>query len=117
MSIVKERITKRQQCSYIDLIKSGALPTELLPASGARGAVGRATVFLSHAWRAPFRSTYEALEEQLRRDPFDVPVFVWFDIFVLNQWDEDIGGRGWLFQKLPEVVSVVKRVVLVRSGP
>ena len=62
--------TQARRCAYADVMQPGS--------SGA-AAVGRATVFASHAWGNPFPDLVAALEAALSPDDF-----VWLDIFTVR---------------------------------
>ena len=64
-------LTEQSKSSYCDLLKHQN-----------HGAVGQATVFISHAWRYKFLNVVSALLYHLRDEPDKV---IWFDLFSNNQ--------------------------------
>lgn len=68
--------TKERNCAYVDLVRRDS-PAE----------VGKATVFVSHAWRYQITDVLNTLlefaEEQEEKER--KPVFFWLDLFMNNQ--------------------------------
>ncbi len=73
-------LTKRERCSYVQL------PQRSPQAAFNSGHVhlGKATVFVSHAWQATFTDLVAALLDYADRHPCK-QVFFWIDIFCINQ--------------------------------
>lgn len=85
---VVKPLTKFFQCSYVELLRAGG-------DSGPKGSgppVARANVFVSHAWKRPFLDMVAAAESRLGAD--SAPVFIWVDIFCLNQHSRACGLTG-----------------------
>ena len=71
LQIIKPE-TEERKCRYVELIEAGN--------------VGRATKFVSHTWRAPFRDLVAAIVYALDED-----TIVWLDVFAVLQWDKADG--------------------------
>jgi len=65
-------VTKTRQCSYC----------ELLQFEKEDPGVGKAEVFISHAWKYKFLDVVSALENHFKDKP---DTFIWFDLFSNNQ--------------------------------
>ena len=74
MKIIKPA-TKERLCRYVLLVQEESLD-----------AVGMATIFASHTWRAPFRDLVAALAHVA-----DDKDYVWIDIFAVLQWEREDG--------------------------
>eukprot|EP00004_Rigifila_ramosa_P024642 TRINITY_DN7209_c0_g1_i5.p1 TRINITY_DN7209_c0_g1~~TRINITY_DN7209_c0_g1_i5.p1 ORF type:complete len:1114 (+),score=222.94 TRINITY_DN7209_c0_g1_i5:499-3342(+) len=68
--------TRERACSYASLLKAKGR---------TEGLVGRANVFVSHAWRYLFLDLVEALREQWEREGSNPETYLWLDVFVNNQ--------------------------------
>ena len=74
LKIIKPE-TEERKCRYVTLI-----------AEQEAGSVGRATIFVSHTWRAPFRDLVAAIAFVLGED-----AIVWLDVFAVLQWNAEDG--------------------------
>ena len=74
MKIIKPA-TKERLCRYVELAEEES-----------PGAVGTATIFASHTWRAPFRDLVAALAHVAADKDY-----VWLDIFAVLQWELNDG--------------------------
>ncbi len=77
--------TKERKCAYLDLL-AGQTDDKGLPY------VGKATMFVSHAWGYKFNVSCEAMLEvaEERED-----AYFWFDLFVNNQHDTAAKPHDW----------------------
>ena len=78
--------TKARKCAFIDLLQD-KVDAQGLPY------VGKATVFVSHAWGYRFSVACETiLEEAEERKGVQ---YFWFDLFVNNQHDTTAKPHNW----------------------
>ena len=83
-AIVKPE-TAARKCAFVDLLagKCGA---------DGKPFVGKATVFVSHAWAYPFRVPCEVMLDEAKDKP---EAYYWFDLFVNNQHDTTAKPHDW----------------------
>ncbi|KAK3285190.1 hypothetical protein CYMTET_7203 [Cymbomonas tetramitiformis] len=92
-----------QECTAVDTIVAG-LPTKWL---------GKATCFVSHAWKGRWRQLVAALEDyQYTRTKQGVhtPEYFWLDLFAINQ---HFTAEGDVAEKLRRTVNATGNVCLV----
>ena len=94
--------TMDRMCRYVALLEPGE--------------AGRAEVFVSHTWRAPFRDLVAAVTHVLEDS-----AFVWIDIFAVLQWNEADGlAPAQIAEKIADldfaaVVQATQGVLLVAT--
>ncbi|EGD82186.1 mbre TPR repeat protein [Salpingoeca rosetta] len=99
--------TQQDNCAYVDLLRKQS-PER----------VGKATVFVSHAWRYKIADVLNVLlefaEEQARKDGGQ-PVFFWFDLFMNNQNANVTANlpQEWWSTTFKESIANIGRVLLV----
>jgi tetratricopeptide (TPR) repeat protein len=92
--------THSLSCSYCDLLKRRSLP-----------GVGKATVFISHAWKYKFLDVLDAIRNHFRgQDPV-----IWFDLFTNNQHDAPDLDFGWWSTTFQEAIREIGTTVMVLS--
>jgi hypothetical protein len=75
-------LTATGQCSYCDKLKEDRASL-----------VGRANVFITHAWKYTFLDVVDVLEESIAEMDRD-DIFVWFDLFSWNQHQNEEYGEN-----------------------
>ncbi|EGD75254.1 tetratricopeptide TPR_2 repeat protein [Salpingoeca rosetta] len=101
--------TQQDNCAYVDLLRKQS-PHEH---------VGKATVFVSHAWRYKIADVLTVLlefaEEQRARKEDSQPVFFWFDLFMNNQNANVTANlpQEWWSTTFKESIANIGRVLLV----
>ena len=99
-----------------DTLVVGCSYARMLVARGeGEGAVGRPTLFLSHAWRYRFADLVDALDEHLAGLPAADrdAARVWNDIFVENQNSANVKPEGYFFTAFKDAVAQIGHTVLV----
>lgn len=87
--------TKENQCRFVDLLDEKD--------------VGRVTYFISHVWASPFSHLIESLEEQLQGED-DTSIFLWIDIFAVNQHGGD--AMEYDLSSLGKMVEISKATLV-----
>ena len=72
--------------------------------------VGKATVFISHAWKYEFLDVIQALEHHFRNEP---DVIIWFDVFSVNQHIEKGLDYSWWCSSFKSAIEQFGRTVIV----
>ncbi|EGD78576.1 mbre TPR repeat protein [Salpingoeca rosetta] len=99
--------TQQDNCAYVDLLRKQS-PKR----------VGKATVFVSHAWRYKIADVLNVLlefaKEQARKED-SKPVFFWFDLFMNNQNANVTANlpQEWWSTTFKESIANIGRVLLV----
>lgn len=84
--IIKPETAKHGEDTYTALIATRAASAQKSGAEAApRPLVGRATVFVSHAWLCLFADTVAAVRSHLRASPDADEQYCWIDVFVGSQ--------------------------------
>ncbi|EGD78776.1 TPR repeat containing protein [Salpingoeca rosetta] len=100
--------TQQDNCAYVDLLRK----------QSSHEHVGKATVFVSHAWRYKIADVLNVLlefaEEQARKEDSQ-PVFFWFDLFMNNQNANVTANlpQEWWSTTFKESIANIGRVLLV----
>ncbi|EGD78789.1 mbre TPR repeat protein [Salpingoeca rosetta] len=100
--------TQQDNCAYVDLLRK----------QSSHEHVGKATVFVSHAWRYKIADVLSVLlefaEEQARKEDSQ-PVFFWFDLFMNNQNANVTANlpQEWWSTTFKESIANIGRVLLV----
>ncbi|EGD79288.1 mbre TPR repeat protein [Salpingoeca rosetta] len=100
--------TQQASCAYVDLLRKQSPCTD----------VGKATVFVSHAWRYKIADVLNVLlefaEEQASKEDGQ-PVFFWFDLFMNNQNANVTANlpQEWWSTTFKESIANIGRVLLV----
>jgi tetratricopeptide (TPR) repeat protein len=87
-------------CSYCDHLKERSFP-----------GVGKATVFISHAWKYKFLDVLDAIRNHFR----DEDPIIWFDLFTNNQHDAPDLDFGWWSTTFQEAIREIGTTVMVLS--
>ncbi|EGD83401.1 mbre TPR repeat protein [Salpingoeca rosetta] len=101
--------TQQDNCAYVDLLRK----------QSSHEHVGKATVFVSHAWRYKIAEVLNVLlefaEEQRVRKEDSQPVFFWFDLFMNNQNANVTANlpQEWWSTTFKESIANIGRVLLV----
>ncbi|EGD79474.1 tetratricopeptide TPR_2 repeat protein [Salpingoeca rosetta] len=101
--------TQQDNCAYVEQLRKQS-PHEH---------VGKATVFVSHAWRYKIADVLNVLlefaEEQRVRKEDSKPVFFWFDLFMNNQNANITANlpQEWWSTTFKESIANIGRVLLV----
>lgn len=74
--------------------------------------VGRATVFISNAWKYNFLDVVDALQHHFSREP---DVYIWFDLFSNNQHKAPNLPFEWWSDTFKNAIGKLGRVVMVLS--
>ena len=74
-----------------------------------RSAVGKATVFVSHAWKYEFLEVMDALKNHFHSEP---DVIIWFDVFSVNQ-HADVVDFEWWCTAFKSAIREFSRTVMV----
>ena len=99
----QKEFTKDIGLSYCDMAKAE---------NGSK--VGKATVFISHAWKYKFMDLLSALKHHFRNENDD-DVYIWFDLFSVNQHISDKVDPDWWNKSFMNAVKEIGHVVLVLS--
>ncbi|EGD75624.1 mbre TPR repeat protein [Salpingoeca rosetta] len=101
--------TQQDNCAYVDLLRK----------QSSHEHVGKATVFVSHAWRYKIADVLNVLlefaEEQRASKEDSQPVFFWFDLFMNNQNANVTANlpQEWWSTTFKESIANIGRVLLV----
>ncbi|KAK3245136.1 hypothetical protein CYMTET_45279 [Cymbomonas tetramitiformis] len=98
---VVKPITADAKCSYVQLVAARG------------GRVGTATVFVSHAWRYTFAEFAEAVLTLQCTEERPEEVFVWIDVFSVNQHKSDERDFTWWSTTFKETVRDIGRTLVV----
>lgn len=89
-----------------DTIEAGCPYARMLVRSGSKGTVGPPTVFLSHAWRYPFKDLVDVVLERFENDSeLAESVYLWNDIFVEDQKCSDAKPNDYFATAFKETVA------------
>jgi len=96
--------------SYCELIQQQAagLSSTTAPPSSA-GKVGRATHFISHAWKYNFKAFLSALERKFQGEP---TALLWIDLFSHNQHNE-LTSDQWISALEEHIVRIGHTVMIL----
>ncbi|EGD82128.1 tetratricopeptide TPR_2 repeat protein [Salpingoeca rosetta] len=104
--------TRQDNCAYVDLLRKQLKQSP-------HEHVGKASVFVSHAWRYKIADVLNVLlefaEEQRARKEDSQPVFFWFDLFMNNQNANVTASLPpeWWSTTFKESIANIGRVLLV----
>ena len=96
-------LTEEQKCSYCELLRDG--PDASL--------VGRANVFVSHAWGNRFVDTASAVLSRLDGKADSAHVFLWNDIFVSSQHNIETLLPSWWSDTFANAIKELGSTLLV----
>lgn len=96
--------TSARKCAFIDLV--GAQETD----DEGRPLVGRATVFVSHAWGCPFKTTLVTMLEHAAEHP---DAYFWFDLILNNQHDTAARPQEWWTTTFRTQIESIGSLLLV----
>ena len=80
--------TAARKCAFVDLLAGRC-------GADGRPFVGKATVFVSHAWAYPFRVPCDVMLEEAEEREGKEDAYFWFDLFVNNQHDTVEKPHDW----------------------
>ncbi|ETW09988.1 hypothetical protein H310_00399 [Aphanomyces invadans] len=98
--------TANTNCSYAQLLAPTAAP----------GSIGRATHFVSHAWKYSFCDLVAAIEIYFLSLPPPESkdgVFFWIDLFVVDQHNAPARPHSWWSTTFVDAIRTIGKVVLV----
>ena len=99
-SIIKP-LTKRYQLSLSELLHQCEYP-----------GIGKATVFISHAWKYKFIDVVNALQTHFHKS---LDTIVWIDLFSINQHRWNKKTFAWWSTTLQQGIGTLGRTVMVLS--
>jgi hypothetical protein len=102
-------------CTYAELLRARhAAAAEPLPSCETQPPVGRATVFVSHAWSYRFVDLADALATHFAAEGgAEAGAYLWLDVFVGSQHKAPTLPSAWWTQTFRGAVCAVGRTVLV----
>jgi len=98
--------TARLEASYCDMLAQRQ--KEEPP-----GVVGKATAFISHAWKCVFLDVVDALLAHFNNNDDGDDVVVWFDVFSNNQHQEMAMDFDWCCGTFKAAIAAMGRTVMV----
>ena len=96
-----KEVTKEEKSSYVEYLAERSSPD-----------VGKATVFISHAWKYNFLDVVDALQHHFSSEP---DVYIWFDLFSNNQHKAPNLPFEWWSDTFKNAIGKLGRVVMVLS--
>jgi hypothetical protein len=96
-------LTKTAVCSYLQLLRSR-------PKAAARSYVGKAIVFISHAWKYDFQDVMAVMLDYAEKNP---NTFFWFDLFCNNQHEAPSYPFDWWSTTFRKNIQGIGKVLLV----
>jgi hypothetical protein len=108
VSHVIKPLTVVNECSYVELLLAAEANS-----GGAALLAADATVFVSHAWSNNFVSMAEAVLVALDGKADSSRVYLWNDIFVVNQHRANDLQQAWWVNSFAKAVAVIGRTLLV----
>ena len=100
-NFLKPSCTEAKAQSYVEYLTEMSSPN-----------VGRATVFISHAWKYNFLDVVDALQHHFSSEP---DVYIWFDLFSNNQHKAPNLPFEWWSDTFLNAIGKLGRVVMVLS--
>jgi hypothetical protein len=96
------------RCAFLDTLRGRT-------DSSGKPSVGRATVFVSHAWRYHVNDVIDTMLDYASANP-DVDQYFWFDIFVNNQHAEGLNHPfEWWCSAFKDNIAAIGTVLLVMT--
>jgi len=95
-------VTKTKGVSYVDMF------------SESSDKVGRANVFVSHAWQYKFADVASSLLCFARKNPGE-HFYFWFDVYTVNQHNTESVPAEWWYGAFRDGIQSIGRTVLVLS--
>ena len=95
--------------------KSSSYCTMLLENEETMLQVGKATVFISHAWKYRFLDVFDCIHYHLKETKHLGEDFVWFDMFSNNQHDASATPFEWWKTTFQNAINSIGRTVLILS--
>ncbi|EGD78705.1 hypothetical protein PTSG_01684 [Salpingoeca rosetta] len=86
--------------------------TQQQQGQGARSLVGRATVFISHAWRFPFEEVASVMQDMAAEDP---ATYFWFDLVCNNQVSTTALPHDFWSNTFSSAIDDIGRVAVIFS--
>jgi hypothetical protein len=109
-------LTRKIQCSYYDFVKAKYYGTEKDFRFNNRHS-GKATVFVSHAWKYKFVDLIAALEGWLKDKPAEEidSTYFWIDLFMNNQHGASTRPFEWWETTFRESIEAIGLTLIVFS--
>jgi hypothetical protein len=96
-------LTSKARCSYLQLLRSN-------PDAAVRSYVGKAIVFISHAWKYDFQDVLAVMLDHAEKNP---NTFFWFDLFCNNQHEAPSYPFDWWSTTFKNNIESIGKVLLV----
>eukprot|EP00053_Salpingoeca_punica_P015694 m.145072 g.145072 ORF g.145072 m.145072 type:complete len:939 (+) comp16778_c0_seq16:20-2836(+) len=114
-AVVKER-TRALECSYVQYLQQAA---DSGSSSGVDIDVGKAKVFVSHAWKYKLRDVFtvmlEYADKYAAENPKAPPLFFYFDLFCNNQHATESHPFDWWCSTFQRNIMSIGQVLLVMA--
>eukprot|EP01039_Chlorochromonas_danica_P006216 gene6216-6854_t len=112
-------ITKEDRSSYCDYLLRTSTSTSTSQKKKGNKMVGMATVYVSHCWQAPFLSLIDSLSHYYHGEgEAKQRIYVWIDIFSVNQHHLSGGYYGSYVERIEKVVNTIgNTLVILYSSP
>lgn len=101
-------VNENSGCSYVELLLAADANS-----GGAALFAADATVFVSHAWSNNFVAMAEAVLDALEGKADSNRVYLWNDIFVVNQHRANDLQQAWWVNSFAKAVAIIGRTLLV----
>jgi len=102
-------VTKQEELSYAEL----GLRSEMVDSTG-KPAFGKATHFVSHAWKCSFRNFVEALGFWMQQSGTpEATTYFWVDAFVVNQHQTQEFPQEWWSTRFMQAIGEIGNTVLI----
>ena len=113
-AIVKPE-TEERRCSYTEFLEMepGSPHGAHVTRQGGRGWVAPATMFISHAWRYRFLDVADVIIDMIDEMDDASSVYVWFDVFTVNQHQTTVVQPSWWYTTFKEAVGAIGHTVLI----
>ena len=111
MAIVKPD-TEEHKCSYTELLEKQPLSPSREFIEGETW-VAPATAFVSHAWRYRFVDVAEVLISLNNLHGEEKPIYLWFDVFTVNQHQTNVVHPTWWYTTFKDAVGAIGHTVLI----
>jgi hypothetical protein len=100
--------TLTQRCAFLATLRGRT-------DSSGKPSIGRATVFVSHAWRYRVSDVIDTMLDFASADP-DTDHYFWFDVFVNNQHAEGLNHPfEWWCSTFKDDIAAIGTVLLVMT--
>jgi hypothetical protein len=107
-NVIIKPATLAQRCAFLDTLRGRT-------DSSGKSATGKATVFVSHAWRYRVNDVINTMLDFASANP-DTDHYFWFDIFVNNQHAEGLNHPfEWWCSTFKDNIAAIGKVLLVMT--